>query len=171
MHILRTPDIRLHYVDEDPKDAAPVLTFHGEPTWSYLYRHIVPPVAAAGLRVLAPDLRNITLVCQDWGSLIGLRLVAELPERFAQVIFGNGRSPLFAASAMATRSRGVWTRSSFNGFQARRVSRMSRCGVDTFCRRMTAYVSRPWLSMPASLRSCWGKCAPINICVTQGCGD
>src|SRR5262245_57944224 len=99
---------------------------HGEPTWSYLYRLVIPPVAAAGLRVLAPDLigfgksdkpadrqahsyatqvawirhwiealdlRDITLVCQDWGSLIGLRLAAESPERFAGIILGNGGLP------------------------------------------------------------------------------
>ena len=121
-----TPDLRLHYVDEGPRDAPPVLMLHGEPTWSYLYRHMIPPVAAAGLRVLAPDLigfgksdkpseqsdysyagqvawirawiealdlRDITLVCQDWGSLIGLRLVAEMPERFARVLMGNGGLP------------------------------------------------------------------------------
>ena len=108
------PELRLHYVDEGPRDARPVLMMHGEPTWSYLYRHMIPPVVAAGLRVLAPDLigfgrsdkpaergaysyagqvawirdwiealdlRDITLVCQDWGSLIGLRLAAEMPSR------------------------------------------------------------------------------------------
>ena len=121
-----TPELRLHYVDEGPRDAPPVLMLHGEPTWSYLYRHMIPPVAAAGLRVLAPDLigfgksdkpasrddhsyaaqvawirawvealdlRDITLVCQDWGSLIGLRLAAEMPERFARVLLGNGGLP------------------------------------------------------------------------------
>jgi haloalkane dehalogenase len=120
------PGMRLHYVDEGPRAAKPVLMLHGEPTWSYLYRHMIPPVAAAGLRVLAPDLigfgksdkpaeksdytyegqvawirhwlealdlRDITLVCQDWGSLIGLRLVAECPERFARVLLGNGGLP------------------------------------------------------------------------------
>ena len=121
-----TPGLRLHYVDEGPRDAAPVLMLHGEPTWSYLYRHMIPPVAGAGLRVLAPDLigfgksdkparksdysyagqvawmrhwvealdlRSITLVCQDWGSLIGLRLAAEMPERFARVLLANGGLP------------------------------------------------------------------------------
>jgi haloalkane dehalogenase len=120
------PDLRLHYVDEGPRVAPPVLMLHGEPTWSYLYRHMIGPVAAAGLRVLAPDLigfgksdkpaspsdysyagqvawirhwvealdlRDITLVCQDWGSLIGLRLAAESPERFARVLLGNGGLP------------------------------------------------------------------------------
>ena len=121
------PGLRMHYVDEGPRSAAPVLMLHGEPTWSYLYRHMIPPVAAAGLRVLAPDLigfgksdkpaarsdysyagqvawvrhwiealdlRDITLVCQDWGSLIGLRLAAESPQRFARILLGNGGLPI-----------------------------------------------------------------------------
>jgi haloalkane dehalogenase len=120
------PGLRLHYVDEGPRGAPPVLMLHGEPTWSYLYRHMIPPVAAAGLRVLAPDLigfgrsdkpvhaedhsyaaqvgwigsfvealdlRDITLVCQDWGSLIGLRLAAELEPRFAAIVLSNGGLP------------------------------------------------------------------------------
>lgn len=120
------PGLRLHYVDEGPRDAKPVLMLHGEPTWSYLYRHMIPRVAGAGTRVLAPDLigfgksdkpaergvysyagqvgwiqnwiedlnlRDITLVCQDWGSLIGLRLAAENPQRFARVLLGNGGLP------------------------------------------------------------------------------
>jgi haloalkane dehalogenase len=121
-----TAALRLHYVDEGPSDAPPVLMLHGEPTWSYLYRQVIPPVVAAGARALAPDLigfgksdkpadraaytyagqvawirhwmealdlRNVTLVCQDWGSLIGLRLAAESPERFARIILGNGGLP------------------------------------------------------------------------------
>jgi len=120
------PELRLHYVDEGPRDGAPVLMLHGEPTWSYLYRHMIVPVAAAGLRVLAPDLIGfgrsdkpaarrdysyagqvawirhwiealdltaVTLVCQDWGSLIGLRLAAEHPQRFARILIGNGGLP------------------------------------------------------------------------------
>ena len=120
------PGLRLHYVDEGPQDAKPVLMLHGEPSWSYLYRFMIPPVATAGLRVLAPDLigfgksdkptaasdysfsrqvawirqwiealdlRDITLVCQDWGSLIGLRLAAESPERFERIILSNGGLP------------------------------------------------------------------------------
>lgn len=118
--------IRLHYVDEGPRDGIPVLMMHGEPSWSYLYRFMVPPVVAAGYRVLAPDLigfgksdklgsksdysyaghvawmrnwvealdlNNIILACQDWGSLVGLRLVAAMPERFAGVVLSNGGLP------------------------------------------------------------------------------
>lgn len=108
----------MHYVDEGPRDGMPVLMLHGEPTWSYLYRHMIPLVAGAGLRVLAPDpigfgksdkpaargdysyagqvawvkdwieqldLRDITPACQDWGSLIGLRLAAETPALLAHL--------------------------------------------------------------------------------------
>lgn len=121
-----TVELRLHYIDEGPQDAPPVLMLHGEPTWSYLYRHMIPQIVHAGLRALAPDLigfgksdkparrgdhtyarqvawvktwvelmdlRSITLVCQDWGSLIGLRVAAEAPERFACILLANGGLP------------------------------------------------------------------------------
>lgn len=133
-----TPQLRLHYVDEGPRDAPPVLMLHGEPTWSYLYRHMIGPVAAAGMRVLAPDLigfgksdkpsersdysytgqvawlrhwiealdlRDITLVCQDWGSLFGLRLAAEMPERFSRIVLSNGGLP--AGTGMSAMFR-IW---------------------------------------------------------------
>ena len=118
--------LRLHYVDEGSADANPVLCMHGEPSWSYLYRHMIPVFVSAGHRVVAPDLigfgksdkptqrsdytyqahvdwmtewlvgldlRNITLVCQDWGGLIGLRLVAAMPERFDRVVTANTALP------------------------------------------------------------------------------
>ncbi len=119
--------LRMHYVDEGPRDSPEtVLLLHGEPSWSYLYRSMIPVLVAAGNRVVAPDLigfgksdkparrrhhtyaahvawtgalldgldlSNITLFCQDWGSLIGLRLVAEHPDRFARVVVGNGGLP------------------------------------------------------------------------------
>ena len=130
--------LRVHYVDEGPRDAPIALMMHGEPTWSYLYRHMIGPVAAAGLRVVAPDLigfgrsdkpaaksdysyarhvawmrswiemldlSNITLACQDWGSLIGLRLVAAMPERFNGVVLSNGGLP---AGQPAPRAFAVW---------------------------------------------------------------
>jgi haloalkane dehalogenase len=119
--------LRLHYIDEGPRDAAPVLLMHGEPSWSYLYRKFVGPLVAAGHRVVAPDLigfgksdkpadrndytyerhvqwmsdwltdldlKNITLFCQDWGGLIGLRLVAAFPDRFARLVIGNTGLPV-----------------------------------------------------------------------------
>ena len=118
--------LRLHYVDEGPRDATPVLLLHGEPTWSYLYRHFIPPLRAYGHRVVAPDLigfgksdkpvsraaysyehhvnwlldwlegldlRDITLFCQDWGGLLGLRLVAQCPDRFARLVISNTYLP------------------------------------------------------------------------------
>ena len=125
---LDLPDggLRMHYVDEGPRDADPVLCLHGEPSWSYLYRHMIPEFAGAGHRVIAPDLigfgksdkptarsnytyathvgwmtqaletldlRNITLVCQDWGGLIGLRLLADMPDRFARLVVANTALP------------------------------------------------------------------------------
>jgi haloalkane dehalogenase len=146
MDLLRTPDerfrdlpgwpyepryvdvggVRIHYVDEGPRDAPPVLLMHGEPSWAFLYRKMIPAIVAAGHRVVAPDLvgfgrsdkpsrredytyqrhvdwiagalealdlSGVTLVCQDWGGLIGLRLVAEHAERFARVIAANTGLP------------------------------------------------------------------------------
>ena len=114
------------YVDEGPPDADPVLMLHGEPTWGYLYRHMVGPVVDAGLRAVVPDLvgfgrsdkptsqsdytyqrhvdwvtgfvtaldlNRITLFCQDWGSLIGLRVAAENQERFNRIVVANGFLP------------------------------------------------------------------------------
>lgn len=117
---------RMHYVDEGAKDAEPILMLHGEPTWSYLYRKMVPIFVDAGYRAVAPDnigfgksdkpadredytyqmlvdtttelietldLQNITLVCQDWGGLIGLRVAAENPDRFARIVASNTGLP------------------------------------------------------------------------------
>jgi len=119
--------LRVHYLDEGPADAAPVLLMHGEPSWSYLYRHMIPPLVAAGHRVIAPDLvgfgrsdkpteqddytyarhvewmrqllfdrldlRDITFFGQDWGGLVGLRLVTFDPDRYARVAIGNTGLP------------------------------------------------------------------------------
>lgn len=118
--------LRVHYLDEGPRDAAPILCLHGEPSWSYLYRKMVPIFAEAGHRVVAPDLvgfgrsdkpvqrtdytyarhvawmsdwleqvdlRGITLVCQDWGGLIGLRLLAAFPDCFARLVVANTALP------------------------------------------------------------------------------
>ncbi len=148
MDVLRTPDerfadlpdfpweptyvttsdgLRMAVLDEGPRDAPVVLLLHGEPTWSYLYRKMVPPLLAAGLRVVAPDLigfgrsdkpaaeddytyahhvewtrsalfdaldlHDVVLFCQDWGGLIGLRLVGEHPGRFRAVCASNTGLP------------------------------------------------------------------------------
>ena len=153
MHVLRTPDerfdglpgfpfapryaevddgeggsLRVHYLDEGPAGADPVLLMHGEPSWCYLYRTMLPVLVAAGHRVVAPDLvgfgrsdkpsqqrdytyarhvswmsqlvfdrldlRRATFFGQDWGGLIGLRLVAAQPERFDRVVVANTGLPL-----------------------------------------------------------------------------
>lgn len=114
--------LRVHYIDEGDEAAQVVLLLHGEPSWSFLYRHMVPVLVSRGLRVVAIDLvgfgrsdkpaaredysyqahvdwtwsaigaiglESITLVCQDWGGLIGLRLVGEHPARFDRVVAAN----------------------------------------------------------------------------------
>ena len=125
-HYVEYSGYRMHYLDEGPLDADPVLLMHGEPSWSYLYRHMIPPLVAAGHRVIAPDLigfgksdkpakrsdhsyqfhvdsfmyfldeldlNNITMFCQDWGSLIGFRMVAGAPDRFARIVAANAGFP------------------------------------------------------------------------------
>ena len=147
MHVLRTPEdrfaglpdfgypphyadvggLRLAYAEAGPPDGEPVLLLHGEPSWSFLYRHVIAVLAAAGLRAIAADLAGfgrsdkpaeigdhsyarhvewiralafdrldltgLTLVGQDWGGLIGLRLAAEHPDRFARVVAANTGLP------------------------------------------------------------------------------
>ncbi|WP_373487290.1 haloalkane dehalogenase [Blastomonas sp.] len=130
--------LRVHYIDEGPRDAPVVLMMHGEPSWSYLYRHMIAPVVAAGYRVLAPDLigfgksdkpaaksdysyarhvgwmrqwveqlelNDITLACQDWGSLVGLRLAAAMPDRFSGIVLANGGLP---EGGPAPRAFAIW---------------------------------------------------------------
>ncbi|HUH05236.1 MAG TPA: haloalkane dehalogenase [Kofleriaceae bacterium] len=131
-HYCDVGGLRMHYLDEGPRDGTPVLLLHGEPSWSFLYRHMIPVITAAGFRAIAPDLigfgrsdkptareaytyqahvawmeafieqlgaGELTLVCQDWGGLIGLRLVAFHPTWFARVVAANtflptGREPV-----------------------------------------------------------------------------
>lgn len=149
MKVLRTPDVcftnlpcypfephylnigtrqalRIHYVDEGAADAPVVLCLHGEPSWSFLYRKMIPVFSGAGYRVLAPDLigfgksdkpadqgdysyarhvnwikewiealdlSGITLLAHDWGGMIGLRLLSDMPERFARASLSNTGLP------------------------------------------------------------------------------
>jgi len=119
-------ELRMHHLDEGPRDGELILCLHGQPTWSYLYRHMIPVFVEAGYRVLAPDfvgfgksdkpterssytyanhvawmsawlegqdIQGANLFCQDWGGLIGLRLVAAYPERFARVVAANTALP------------------------------------------------------------------------------
>jgi haloalkane dehalogenase len=121
-----TPPLRMHFLDEGPADGPPIVLLHGEPTWSYLYRTMIPPLTEAGNRVLAPDLigfgrsdkpsriedytylrhvewvtswfellnlKDVTLLVQDWGSLIGLRIAAEQGDRIARLVVANGFLP------------------------------------------------------------------------------
>lgn len=125
-HYTEVGGLRIAHIDEGPRNAPVVLLMHGEPTWSFLYRKMIPVLVNAGYRVLAPDLvgfgrsdkpvaagdysyfnhvqwmkawmqandlQGITLFCQDWGSLIGLRMAAEAPERFARIALANGGLP------------------------------------------------------------------------------
>jgi haloalkane dehalogenase len=124
--------LRMHYLDEGPREAPIALCLHGQPTWSYLYRKMIPPFLAAGLRVVAPDffgfgrsdkpeeeavytfgfhrasivsliealdLGRVTLVCQDWGGIIGLTIPMDMPDRFVRLLvmntaLGTGDVPL-----------------------------------------------------------------------------
>ena len=120
--------LRVHYVDERPRDrrrasGETIVLLHGEPSWSYLYRHVIPPLVAAGHRCIAPDLigfgksdkpadrfaysyqahvdwlrealfdrldlHDVTMVCHDWGGMLGLRLLADHPRRFRRVVASN----------------------------------------------------------------------------------
>jgi haloalkane dehalogenase len=123
-HYVEVDGLRIHYVDEGVGPT--VLCMHGEPSWSFLYRHMIPVLVDGGCRAVAPDLvgfgksdkpsertdytyakhvawmsawleavdlTDITLVCQDWGALIGLRLAAAYPDRFARLVVANGGLP------------------------------------------------------------------------------
>jgi haloalkane dehalogenase len=131
-HYSQVPDqdggsLRMAWVEDGPPDGEPVLLLHGEPSWSFLYRTMIPRLADAGLRAIAPDLvgfgrsdkptrpedhsyarhvewvrflvedvldlHDITLVGQDWGGLVGLRLAAEHPDRFARIVAANTGLP------------------------------------------------------------------------------
>ena len=125
-HYVEVDGVRIHHLDEGPRDAAPILLLHGEPSWSYIYRKMIPGLVEAGHRVVAPDLvgfgrsdkpaardeytyqrhvdwmrgviealdlGDITLFCQDWGGLIGLRLAAEMEDRFARIVAANTMLP------------------------------------------------------------------------------
>ena len=125
-HFIEVDGINIHYIDEGTNQEEVILLMHGEPSWSFLYRHMIPILVKGGYRVLAPDLvgfgrsdkpteqddhtykkhvgwmtawlklldiSNITLFCQDWGSLIGLRVAIENQERFKRIVLSNGGLP------------------------------------------------------------------------------
>ncbi len=119
-------NVRMHYVDEGENDEEVVLLLHGEPSWSFLYRKMIPVIIGAGFRAIAPDLigfgksdkpvssadysydrhlkwlaqfitslnlKNMTLVCQDWGGLLGLRNVVTMPDRYKRIVTANTMLP------------------------------------------------------------------------------
>ena len=123
----KSESMRMHYLDENKDSNDVVLLLHGEPTWCYLYRHIIPILTKAGKRVIAPDLigfgksdkltnkedytyanhimwvsqlfdhlqlDNVVLFAQDWGGLIGLRILAENPEKFSGLVVSNSGLPV-----------------------------------------------------------------------------
>jgi len=129
-HYVEIEGVRIHYVEEGNSEKAPILLMHGEPTWCYLYRKMIPILIGAGQHIIAPDLvgfgrsdkftrmndytyqmqvdvftefvrqldlTEITLFCQDWGGLIGLRVVANEPDRFARIVAANTALPDFGA--------------------------------------------------------------------------
>ena len=138
--------LRMHYLDEGPRDAGQVfLCLHGQPTWSYLYRRMIPVLLGSGARVVAPDffgfgrsdkpvddawytftrhrdslqafvraldLSNITLVCQDWGGILGLTLPMDDPQRFTRLLVMN--------TALATGT-------AVTGCGLRRLARVGQC--------------------------------------------
>jgi haloalkane dehalogenase len=118
--------LRMAYIDEGPRDGLVMLCLHGEPSWSYLYRFMIPAFTTAGYRVIAPDLigfgrsdkpterssytyaghvswltsfisalaiSNLTVFCQDWGGLLGLRIVGQRPDLFDRVVIANTALP------------------------------------------------------------------------------
>jgi haloalkane dehalogenase len=125
-HFNEVDGINIHYLDEGTNQTEVILLMHGEPSWCFLYRHMIPILVKGGYRILAPDLvgfgrsdkpteqadhsykkhvewmtkwlklldiTNITLFCQDWGSLIGLRVAIENQERFKRIVLSNGGLP------------------------------------------------------------------------------
>jgi haloalkane dehalogenase len=133
LHYVQVPDgeggtLRVHHLDEGPRNGRVVVFLHGNPSWSFLWRKVIPPFVAAGYRCIAPDLvglgrsdkparredytvarhvawmrsalfdalglSEVDLVAQDWGGIVGLRLVAELPDRFRTVTMANTGMPV-----------------------------------------------------------------------------
>lgn len=132
VHYSRVEGLRMAYLDEGPRTGQVVLMLHGEPSWGYLYRKMIPPLVAAGYRVIVPDLigmgrsdkpvqfgdytylrhvrwvetfiadlrlRDVTAFVQDWGSLIGLRVIGDEPGRFARIVVANGALPVLPEGA------------------------------------------------------------------------
>lgn len=161
--------LRVHYLAEGPEEGPVVLLMHGQPAWSYLYRHMIPLLVARGYRVYAPDfvgfgksdkptlpgdytyarhvrwmgdwleqlqLKQITLFCQDWGSLIGLRLLTTFPDRFAGVVLSNGGLPA------------GYVPCGMNWFMRRLYQRLPVVKKEQLVGLFEASASKPWSSVP-----------------------
>ena len=131
-HYIKIQDLRIHYIEEGNLEKSPILLMHGEPSWCYLYRKMIPILTGAGHHIIAPDLvgfgrsdkftqmedytyqmqvdiftefvkkldlTDIALFCQDWGGLIGLRVVANEADRFTRIIAANTGLPDFGTFA------------------------------------------------------------------------
>lgn len=165
-------DLRIAWVEDGPEDGPPVLLLHGEPSWSFLYRRVIPGLARAGLRAVVPDLPgfgrsdkparipdytagrlvgwmegwmdavgldDVTLVGQDWGAIVGLRMAANRPDRFRRIVVANGALPTGRGPASivfhAWRAFARWTPVFPAGLvvqvgTARRLSRAERAAYD-----------------------------------------
>ena len=206
MHILRTPDsqfsgitdypfapnyttvkthdggdLRIHHIDEGPKDGPVILCMHGQPVWSYLYARMVPHLVKAGVRIIAPDLpgygksdkpatredysyqrqvdwmnqwlvqndfRNLTFFGQDWGGLIGLRMVADNADRFDRVAIGNTGLPYNPDVSESTIARVKAFRASPKKLtmfsMAKEISKMNGLGGDSTIDQFAYWQKYTW---------------------------
>ena len=185
--------VRMAFLNEGAPEARPVLLLHGEPSWSYLYRHMIGPLLDAGLRVLVPDLigfgrsekpgaredytyarhvewledlvvrhldlNDTVLFCQDWGGLLGLRVVAAHPERFA----ARGRLEHDAADAAIT----TQAMRSARGATSRRPRRASRSAGSSTARPSAS--CRPRRSPPTTRRSRTSASRPARASSPRSC--
>ncbi len=132
-HYVQVEDLRMHYIDEGSQSGEVILLLHGQPSWSYLYRKMIPILTKANFRVIAVDnigtgrsdkpidigfhtyehhvailkkfiaalkIENITLFCQDWGGVFGIRVVGDLPESFARVVAAHTIFPVIFPKGM-----------------------------------------------------------------------
>lgn len=207
-------ELRFHSVDVGPKDAEPIVLLHGNPTWSYIYRHIIKGLLPTGRRIialdllgcgrsdkpakrkyytlarhqdwmekwlLANDLKNITLVCQDWGGVLGLKLVANHPERFDRVLATNTGIPIgqgantylrwwlrltkFIPSFpwnLAFKSTFVakkLSKEEFKGFKAPFPSIKYQAGICKFPQLITVFPEHPEVTLN---RDAWQKLSTFN---------
>ncbi len=203
--------LRLHYLDEGPREAPVALCLHGQPTWSYLYRKMVPALLKAGMRVVAPDLfgfgrsdkpvdesvytfdfhrgalvalierlalTDVTLVCQDWGGLLGLTIPMDMPDRFSRLIamnttlgvgdepLGEGflawrafsnRAPDMAIGALMKRGVAGLTDAEAAAYDAPFPDASSKAGVRRFPNLVPDHADAPGAALSRRARDFWSK--------------